>query len=156
MRIKIIKEDGTVSYEEIADEKQVKRTLTLEEEKAEKTREINSYDTSNDVNGFYIKTNGVTVNYWMNAQTRNQLRSSVTIWKAAHDKYTLDLREYNMSVEINCETFLTMLSTLEDYAIACYNQTSVHLSAVAALKTVTDVEAYNYKTGYPDKLTFEL
>ena len=46
-----------------------------------------------------------------------------------------------------------MLSDLELYALACYNVTQQHLAAVDKLSDVGTVEKYNYKTGYPEKLT---
>jgi hypothetical protein len=72
------------------------------------------------------------------------------------ETYRLDLREVGVSVDIVCEKLLQMLSALEVYAIDCYNKTTDHIYAVNALTTVEEIEAYDYKVGYPEKLTFEL
>ena len=72
------------------------------------------------------------------------------------ETYRLDLREVGVSVDINCEKLLSMLSALEVYAIDCYNKTTDHIYAVNNLTTVEEIEAYDYRVGYPEKLTFTL
>lgn len=47
-----------------------------------------------------------------------------------------------------------MLSALELYALECYNVTAAHKANVMALESVGDVVAYDYESGYPDKLNF--
>ena len=47
-----------------------------------------------------------------------------------------------------------MLSALELYALECYNVTAAHKANVMALESVDDVVAYDYESGYPDKLNF--
>ena len=49
-----------------------------------------------------------------------------------------------------------MLAALELYALASYNATQEHIAAVKALATKEEVEAYDYTSGYPDKLVFNL
>ena len=49
-----------------------------------------------------------------------------------------------------------MLSALEVYALQCYNVTEEHKAAVNALTTIEEVDAYDYKTGYPEKLSFDV
>lgn len=114
---------------------------------------INTFDKSASVNSFVI--GGKTM--WLDRDTRNNLSHSVTIWKdAGNETYTLDLRDYGTSIEINCDTLLAMLNQLEAYAVKCFNATSAHLNAVAALESIEDVLNYDYTTGYPDKLEFTL
>lgn len=121
-----------------------------------KQDEINAYDVSDSVNSFALTAGGKTISYWLPRETRNSLTASVGVWKEAHDTYRLDLREYNTSIDIPCETLLQMLAQLEQYAISCYNVTSAHLVAVAGLTTVADVEAYDITAGYPERLAFEI
>lgn len=45
---------------------------------------------------------------------------------------------------------------LEVYAIDYFNKTTDHIFAVNNLTTVEEIEAYDYRVGYPEKLTFEL
>ena len=61
-----------------------------------------------------------------------------------------------MSLYIPCEQLLGMLSTLEIYAAECYNKTTDHAFAISLLTTIEDIENYNFETGYPEKLIFEL
>lgn len=37
-----------------------------------------------------------------------------------------------------------------------YNVTEEHKAAVNTLTTIEEVDAYDYKTGYPEKLSFEV
>lgn len=49
-----------------------------------------------------------------------------------------------------------MLSALEIYAIDCYNRTTDHEFAINALTTKDEIEAYDFKVGYPEVPRFEL
>lgn len=118
---------------------------------------VNAYDKSESVNCFFLIKDTQRLLYWLDRDTRNDLSHSVTIWKAAgNESYTLDLREYGTSVEVSCDTLLTMLDSLEAYAVKCFNATSVHLNAIKALTDIEAVLDYDYTTGYPDKLEFTL
>lgn len=125
--------------------------------KLRKIDEINEYDSSKDVNICYIKTPLDTIPYWANKTERSTLKSAIHDCIAmGRETYRLDLREVGVSVDINCEKLLQMLSALEVYAIDCYNKTTDHIYAVNNLTTVKEIEAYDYRVGYPEKLTFEL
>ena len=47
-----------------------------------------------------------------------------------------------------------MLQEIELYALACYNVTQRHINSINQLYTKEEIEAYNFKTGYPGKLSF--
>lgn len=129
----------------------------LDSAKSRKIDEINEYDSSKDVNICYIKTPLDTIPYWANKTERSTLKSAIHDCIAmGRETYRLDLREFGVSVDINCEKLLQMLSALEVYAIDCYNKTTDHIYAVNTLTTVEEIEAYDYKVDYPEKLTFEL
>ena len=49
---------------------------------------------------------------------------------------------------------LAMLNALELYALNCYNVTQSHIAAVNALDSIEEIEEYDYKVGYPAKLSF--
>lgn len=120
-----------------------------------KQEEINAYDVSEAVNSFTLKHGDTSLSYWLPAQQRNQLVTSVTAWGNSHETYRLDLREYGTYIDVGCNDLLSMLSKLEDYAVGCYNATSANLAAVARLTTVAEVEGYDITQGYPERLTFE-
>lgn len=130
----------------------------LELAKKSKVKEVLEYDVSPNVNSFTITKNGEKVtDYWIDAQTRATLggavRSALAIGKTV---YNFDVRELGITLPLNCEKFLSALNRLENYACAAYNMTSRHIAAVNALKTVEEVEAYDFHVGYPEKLTFEV
>lgn len=133
-----------------------------EEEKLEQVRNIkltalNEYDCSEAVNICYINHLDNTVTYWADKNERSSLKSAVQdCILSGREYYRLDLREVGLSVEIKCESLIQMLSALEVYAIDCYNTTTDHMFAIKQLNSIEDIESYDYTTGYPDKLTFNL
>lgn len=109
--------------------------------------EIVKYDESSDVNGFEL--NGATV--WLDKATRVGLMNSTTISKAAGlEKTTLWLGDDK--IEVECDKAIQLLSALEMYALECFNVTAAHKKAVSELESIEEVMAYDYRTGYPDKL----
>lgn len=121
--------------------------LKLEEAKAEKIAEIIAYDTSSSVNGFML--NGLLV--WLDKATRVGLMNSTTIAKAAGQE-TTTLWLGGLKLVVDCDKAIQLLSALEMYALECFNVTASHKAAVSELKTIKEVEVYDYKTGYPKML----
>lgn len=121
--------------------------LKLEEAKAEKIAEITAYDTSDKVNGFIL--NGLLV--WLDKATRVGLMNSTTIAKAAGQE-TTTLWLGGLKLVVDCDKAIQLLSALEMYALECFNVTASHKAAVSELKSIEEVEAYDYKTGYPKML----
>lgn len=148
--------DGWVEY--VAPEpKPIPEAILLERAKSRKIDEINNYDSSKDVNICYISKSGNTIPYWANKSERSSLKSAVQDYMTlGREVYRLDLREVGISVEVKCSDLLSMLSALEVYAIDCYNKTTDHIFAVNNLTTKEEVEAYDHRSGYPEKLTFNL
>lgn len=125
--------------------------LKLKQAKVDKIAEITAYDTSSSVNGFML--NGLLV--WLDKATRVGLMNSTTIAKAAgQETTTLWLGEVKLEVE--CDKAIQLLSALEMYALECFNVTAAHKKAVSELKTIEEVEAYDYKTGYPKQLDIKI
>lgn len=121
--------------------------LKLDQAKVEKIAEITAYDTSSSVNGFIL--NGVLV--WLDKATRVGLMNSTTIAKAAGQK-TTTLWLGGAKFVIDCDKAIQLLSALEMYALECFNVTASHKAAVGWLMSIEEVEAYDYKTGYPKML----
>lgn len=121
--------------------------LKLEEAKAEKIAEIIAYDTSDKVNGFIL--NGLLV--WLDKATRVGLMNSTTIAKAAGQE-TTTLWLGGLKLVVDCDNAIQLLSALEMYALECFNVTARHKAAVSELKSIEEVEVYDYKTGYPKML----
>lgn len=123
----------------------------LEQAKQQKIAEIEAYDTSSAVNGF--KLNGMLV--WLDKATRVGLMNSTTIAKSMGQKTTtLWLGSYQL--EVDCDKAIQLLSALEMYALECFNVTSAHKAAVAELKTIKEVEAFDVTADYPKQLEMKL
>lgn len=123
----------------------------LDQAKKEVIRKIDEYDTSINVNSF--KLNGVDV--WLSKDTRVGLMNSISIEKAAGKEESV-LWLNGICITINCDAAVQMLSSLELYALACYNKTAEHKLAVSQLTDISKVKAYDYTAGYPDKLSFTI
>lgn len=116
-----------------------------------KVAEIEAYDTSDKVNGFML--NGMTV--WLDKATRVGLMNSTTIAKAAGQQ-TTTLWLGDVKLEVDCDKAIQLLSALEMYALKCFNVTSAHKAAVAELKTIKEVEAFDVTADYPKQLEMKL
>ena len=125
--------------------------LKLELTKADKIAEITAYDKSDKVNGFML--NGLLV--WLDKATRVGLMNSTTIAKAAGQK-TTTLWLGDVKLVVGCDKAIQLLSALEMYALECFNVTSAHKAAVAELKTIKEVEAFDMTADYPKQLEMKL
>lgn len=123
------------------------KAIQLKQAKTEKIAEITAYDTSSSVNGFML--NGVLE--WLDKATRVGLMNSTNIAKAAGQK-TTTLWFSGAKFVIDCDKAIQLLSALEMYALECFNVTASHKAAVSELTTIEEVEAYDYKAGYPKML----
>ena len=125
--------------------------LKLEQAKVDKIAEIAAYDTSSSVNGFIL--NGLLV--WLDKATRVGLMNSTTIAKAAGQE-TTTLWLGDVKLEVDCDKAIQLLSALEMYALECFNVTAAHKAAVAELKTIKEVEAFDATADYPQQLVMKL
>lgn len=121
--------------------------LKLDQAKEKLIAEITAYDTSSSVNGFLL--NGLLV--WLDKATRVGLMNSTTIAKAAGQE-TTTLWLKGIKLVVDCDKAIQLLSALEMYALECFNVTASHKAAVSELTTIEEVEAYDYKKGYPKML----
>jgi hypothetical protein len=119
--------------------------------KREVLKKIEAYDTSSAVNGFVL--NGAVV--WLDKATRVGLMNSTTIAKAM-GQATTTLWLGDTKLEVGCDMAIQLLSALEMYALECFNVTASHKAAVSELKSIEEVEAYDYKAGYPKMLEMEV
>lgn len=122
---------------------------TIEEIRAQKLDELRLFDSSEAVNQFSI--NGVFG--WLNKNTRVGLMNSISIERETGRSETsiwLGDTQFILSIEKT----INMLQQIELYALACYNVTQRHINSINQLYTKEEIEAYNFKTGYPGKLSF--
>jgi hypothetical protein len=120
-------------------------------QKQHKINDILKYDSSPEVNGFYLNDELV----WLSKDMRVGLVNSTTIEKNAGIQETTLWFEGHSFV-IGVDDVLEMLSALEIYAKQCYNKTQEHIAEVNDLEDVKDVDDYDYTVGYPEKLHFNV
>lgn len=117
--------------------------------KKDKKADIEHYDSSREVNEFYIQEMPV----WLDKATRAGLmlrfnselalkKENTTLWYEGHS-FTLPLN-----------TAMQMLYALEVYASECYDNTQLHIANIDELETLEEVMEYDYRVGYPEKLHF--
>lgn len=59
-----------------------------------------------------------------------------------------------MQFPLELNNAIQMLYALEIYASQCYDNTQWHLANINTLTTIEELEAYDYTSGYPEKLRF--
>ena len=122
---------------------------TIEDYRKRKKDEIARYDSSEEVNAFYMQGQRM----WLDKATRAGLmlrlqaeqsmgKETTTLWYGSHQ------------FELPMANAFQMLYALELYASQCYDNTQRHLAAVDALESKEEIEAYDYRTGYPEELEF--
>lgn len=116
-----------------------------------KLAEIDRYDKSMDVNGFYLGEQHA----WLDKATRVGLANSIAIEKAA-GKTETTLYLNGVALTIGIEQAQQMLAALELYALDCYRKTEEHKATINALTTIEEAENYDCTQGYPEQLHLTL
>lgn len=124
---------------------------TLEEVKADKIREIEEYDVSNNVNSFIVAGE----HYWVNKADRVGLMNSTNILKSNNINNAVFWLGHTKYI-VSCDDLINMLSQLEIYALNCYYATEAHIVAINAMDNIEDIESYDITKDYPQQLTFNL
>ena len=116
--------------------------------KANKIAELEAYDQS-EVNSFSV--NGKDM--WLDHDVRQQLRISLdALSQAGRENVTkwFDGVEYTYPIDV----WYYMLGLVEVYASDALNVTESHKAAINAKTTVKQVEDYNFRQNYPERLSF--
>lgn len=111
--------------------------------------EIRRYDKSRHVNDFTI--NGVHL--WLDSTMRGKVRENLETCQQLGEEYTtlrFEGKAFPVTVQMGWQMYYAVLA----YARECWNTIEIHLSAIDALQTVDELLAYDYKSGYPQKLAF--
>lgn len=125
--------------------------ITLDQAKERVLRQITDFDSSDEVNCFYV--NGEAM--WADKATRVGLMNSVGIEKQS-GKALSTLWFNDKSITVSCEVALAFLSQVELYAVECYNKTAEHKALIKSLTDIDEILGYNYKEGYPEKLSITI
>lgn len=124
---------------------------TLEDAKLAKRDEIEEYDMSEHVNGFYIGSDLL----WLDKATRAGLLLRFQAEEASGDENTTlwyGVKSYTLPLMLAKQ----MLLQIEKYASVCYDNTQSHYAVVDALETIEDVDNFDVTIGYPNMLHFNL
>ena len=121
----------------------------IEDVRKHRVTDIQRYDKSANVNSFRLSGKEM----WLDKSTRVGLFNSISIEKEA-GKTDTALWFDGVKYLISISDALTMLNALELYALNCYNVAQSHIAAVNALDSIEEIEEYDYKVGYPAKLSF--
>lgn len=119
----------------------------LEEAKFVKLLQIERYDVSEAVNGFYY--NGQFM--WLDSETRATLRNTIESFENV-GRESLNIWYGNNYITLELQTAKRLLSILEVYATDCYNITSMHKKEVSEMETVEEVNNFDITADYPEIL----
>lgn len=139
----------------IESNKEKYKGMTVEEAKGKLIAEIIAYDTSDKVNGFML--NGVLIPWSKddpnspNVDKRMGLRQNIAD-KIALGEENISIWLKGMSFTMPCAQAEVLMRSIENYAYECFNVTASHKAAVSELKSIEEVEVYDYKAGYPKML----
>ena len=145
----MILEDGWVEYIKTVNIPTPTDEEMLERYRSDKIEEIIKYDSSPEVNEFFLGETSI----WLDKATRAGLKlrfeAEISMGK---DNTTLWYDNIQYSLGLNKAT--QMLLAIELYASACYDNTQAHVANVKALENIEDIKNYDHRTGYPEKLRF--
>lgn len=122
---------------------------TIEDVRRNKKEDLERYDQSEDVNVFEV--NGMSM--WLDKATRAGLMLRFNA-EMGSGKAETSLWYNGIEFPLTLENAIQMLYAIEVYASQCYDNTQKHFAAINALETKEDIEAYDFRTGYPEKLRF--
>ena len=127
--------------------------------KKAKIAEIAAYDTSDKVNGFIL--NGMLIPWSKNDSNSPNVEKRMGLRQNIADKVALGEENIaiwlkGMSFTMPCAQAEVLMRSIENYAYECFNVTASHKQAVSELTTIEEVEAYDYKAGYPKMLNLKV
>ena len=140
-------EDGWVEH--IPTQYEPSEEEILNREKEYKIDEILRYDSSREVNGFYINEREL----WLDKATRVGLKLRFDA-EIADGKANTTIWYEGTPFKLELVNALHMLNDIELYASACYDNTQTHIANINEIKDLESLKNYDYRTGYPDKLRF--
>jgi hypothetical protein len=122
---------------------------TLEDAINKKLADLAAYDASDHVNIFYYNKYPI----WLDKATRVGLMLRIDA-EYINNKLDTSLWYNGYEFPIRTEVAKKMLYAIEVYASECYDNTQRHATAIKNLKTIEEVENYNFREGYPQRLEF--
>lgn len=121
----------------------------LQQEKENRINDIIEYDSSDSVNIFYVNS----IPIWLDKATRSGLMLRLQAESAMGITET-SLWYNSIEFKLSVSAAIQILYALEVYASECYDNTQYHIANIAKIETLEDLKSYDYKEGYPNKLSF--
>ena len=127
----------------------------LAQAKRQKVAELEAYDSSKEVNSFLVNIGNEAVMAWFTPEQRADYKNSID---AAELLGMTELHPIfnGIPITLDIQTAKMYLAKIQIYANQCYGVTETHKANVEVLESIGEVEAYEYKTGYPEKLVFNV
>lgn len=124
---------------------------TLKDAKKEKKRQIERYDNSEAVNSFLV--NGMPT--WILGERRSQYMTSIASARIMEES-TIELPILGRMIALPLDNAERMLAQLQRYGDNAANCTDQHYMNVDMISSIEEVDGYDYTTGYPEKVSFEI
>ena len=124
---------------------------TIEQAKEVLKEQIKAYDVSPSVNTFLF--NGQAM--WFDASKRSQLMTSLISAQNRKD-VTVIFPVGDTCIELPTTTAFALLDKLNGDADQRTAVSTFHIAEVEKLETIEEVDAYNYRIGYPGYITINL
>ena len=119
--------------------------------KMTKLEELERFDDSFEVNSFKVNGNSM----WLDKTVRVSLIQTAAILEQSGTD-EIDLWTDFGKIALKIAVLKQLIYAIELYAKSCYDVTAQHKFNIQSLTTQEDVYAYDFKTGYPEKLSFSL
>lgn len=113
--------------------------------------EIDEYNQSSEVDDFEIGG----YHLWLPSDMRSKVRENLEVCDLEGIKETT-LRFGGLSFHVSVENGWKMYYAVLAYAREAWNVTQQHISNVMAMATVEEIMNYDYKSGYPPKISLAL
>lgn len=113
--------------------------------------QIQGYDTSDNVNCFFLDE----LPFWIDKATRVGLVNSLNMEKNAGRSIST-LWVGNHTIQLSIDLALGLLQALELYALDCYGVTAAHLATVENSNAIDELRDFDKSADYPAMLRFKI
>ena len=119
----------------------------IEVARQRKLQDLDLYDNSRAVNEFFIGEQGM----WLTPAERTNYLNTLQ----GASRLGIDTVQY-LGYDIPVNVAMNAIDQINLYAMQATNVTNSHRVAIEALQSEEEIEAYDFKVGYPQKLIFTL
>jgi hypothetical protein len=135
-------ENGWIRYEEPKSDK-------IEEYKRNLIEEALRYESSEDVKNIFIgefdgwldKSERAGITLRLDAESSKGLKDTI-IWFGDNE------------VKMSIKDAISMMYDIEIYSSLCYDTVKRHIKNINKLTTIEELENYDFRSGYPEKISF--